>query len=95
MKWEIGPTPGRASPTFATKPYIGGSNYLRKMSNYKRGPWEGIWDGLFWTFVMNHQDFFRSNPRTSMLAHSLNRMSEEKRQTHINNAEAFIKEKLS
>ena len=81
--------------TFATKPYIGGSNYLRKMSNYKRGPWEGIWDGLFWTFVMNHQDFFRSNPRTSMLAHSLNRMSEEKRQTHINNAEAFIKEKLS
>ena len=81
--------------TFATKPYIGGSNYLRKMSNYSKGAWEGTWDGLFWSFVMKHQDFFKSNPRTSMLAHSLNRMSEEKKQTHIRNAEAFIKEMLS
>lgn len=80
--------------TFATKPYIGGSNYLRKMSNYSKGDWEGTWDGLFWSFVMKHQDFFKSNPRTSMLAHSLNRMSEEKKQTHIRNAEAFIKGKL-
>lgn len=81
--------------TFATKPYIGGSNYLRKMSNYSKGAWEGTWDGLFWSFVMKHQDFFKSNPRTSMLAHSLNRMSEEKKQTHIRNAQAFIKERLS
>jgi len=24
---------------FATKPYIGGSNYILKMGDFKRGPW--------------------------------------------------------
>ena len=28
--------------TFATKPYIGGSNYIKKMSNYPRGKWERV-----------------------------------------------------
>jgi len=79
---------------FATKPYIGGSNYLRKMSNYPRGPWEDIWDGLFWRFVHKHQGFFKTNRRTSMLLFSLNRKSDEKLQTHLEHAEAYIKSKL-
>ena len=62
--------------TFATKPYIGGSNYIKKMSNYPKGEWEEIWDGMFWRFVTKHQDFFRTNPRTTMLFHSLNKMSD-------------------
>lgn len=80
--------------TFATKPYIGGSNYIKKMSNYPKGEWEQVWDGLFWNFVIKHQDFFQSNPRTSMLIHSLNKMSNEKRENHIQNAESFIKSKF-
>ena len=80
--------------TFATKPYIGGSNYIKKMSNYPRGEWEQVWDGMFWSFVIKHQDFFRTNPRTSMLLHSLNKMSIEKQEEHIQNANSFIKSKL-
>ena len=80
--------------TFATKPYVGGSNYIRKMSNYLKGEWEQVWDGLFWRFVVKHQDFFRTNPRTSMLFHSLNKMSIEKRENHIQNANLFIDSKL-
>jgi deoxyribodipyrimidine photolyase-related protein len=80
--------------TFATKPYIGGSNYLKKMSNYGKGEWDQVWDGLFWRFVIKHQDFFRSNPRTSMLVHSLNKMSPEKQKNHLKNADSFIKSKL-
>lgn len=76
--------------TFATKPYIGGSNYIKKMSNYPSGNWEPIWDGLFWRFVMNHQDFFNSNPRTSMLVHTLNKFSNEKRNEHMKHAERFF-----
>ena len=79
---------------FATKPYIGGSNYIKKMSNYPKGDWEEIWDGLFWSFVSNHKSFFKSNPRTSMLIHSLNKMSNEKRELHIQNAQGFINQKL-
>lgn len=80
--------------TFATKPYIGGSNYIKKMSNYGKGDWESTWDGLFWSFVIKHEDFFRSNPRTSMLGHHLNKMSEEKMAEHIQHAEAFISAQL-
>jgi len=76
--------------TFATKPYIGGSNYIKKMSNYPKGDWEKTWDGLFWSFMMNHKDFFQSNPRIGMLVHTLNKMSDEKKDEHKENAEVFI-----
>ena len=76
--------------TFATKPYIGGSNYIKKMSNYGQGPWSAIWDGLFWRFISVNQDFFLKNPRMSMMVHSFNRMSDEKRTLHLENAAAFL-----
>ena len=75
---------------FATKPYISSSNYVRKMSNYASGDWQPIWDGLFWRFMHHHKDFFKSNPRLSMLMHSYDRMSEEKRREHLSVAETFI-----
>ena len=37
---------------FTTKPYISGSNYIRKMSNYKSEDWCSTWDSLFWTCLL-------------------------------------------
>ena len=51
----------------ATKPYISGSNYLRKMSDFAPGPWQDIWDALFWRFMSVHRSFFESNPRLGLL----------------------------
>lgn len=75
---------------FATKPYISGSNYLKKMSDYGNGDWQKTWDGLFWRFMHVHGDFFKKNPRLSMLVHAYNRMSEEKKNEHLKNAEQFL-----
>lgn len=75
---------------FATKPYIGASNYINKMSNYPSGPWEAIWDGLFWRFIHKNQDFFKANPRTSMLHYAYNRLSEAKKKEHLQHAEKFL-----
>lgn len=75
---------------FATKPYISGSNYIRKMSNFPTGDWQPIWDGLFWRFIDQHQDFFRKNPRLSMMVHSFNKMSAETREKHLTNAERYL-----
>ena len=75
---------------FATKPYIGGSNYIKKMSNYPKGDWEEIWDGLFWSFVDEQKDFFLANPRTSMIVRNLNRMSKEKFSRHKRLASQFL-----
>ncbi len=80
--------------TFATKPYISGSNYLKKMSNYPSGDWEGIWDGLFWRFLFKHQDFFLSNPRMSLLVNMFHKMPVEKQHAHLDKANRFIEEKL-
>ena len=73
-----------------TKPYISGSNYLMKMSDYKKGKWCEVWDGLFWRFMHVHRDFFSKNPRLGMLLKTWDKMSEEKRATHLNNADNFL-----
>lgn len=59
---------------FATKPYIGGSNYILKMSDLPKGPWCDILDGLYWRFIERHRTFFLSNPRMSMMAHMLDKI---------------------
>ncbi len=74
----------------ATKPYISGSNYLLKMSDYTKGNWQPIWDGLFWRFMHVHRDFFLQNPRLGMLVRTFDKMSDEKRRTHLTNAENYL-----
>ncbi|MEZ5024079.1 MAG: FAD-binding domain-containing protein [Chitinophagales bacterium] len=76
---------------FATKPYISGSNYLNKMSDYPKGEWQAVWDGLFWRFMHEHESFFKKNPRTAMLLSTYDKMPEEKKNTHLKNAEQFLK----
>ncbi|MGL4758507.1 MAG: cryptochrome/photolyase family protein [Patescibacteria group bacterium] len=56
---------------FATKPYISGGNYIKKMSDYDDYKiWEPIWTDLFWAFLFKHESFFSTNPRLSMLLKS-------------------------
>ena len=74
----------------ATKPYFSGSNYLMKMSDFPKGEWQKIWDGLFWRFMDQHRDFLGKNPRLGMLLRTLEKMDQEKREAHFCNAEKFL-----
>jgi deoxyribodipyrimidine photolyase-related protein len=74
-----------------TKPYISGSNYLLKMGDWKKGPWQQVWDGLFWRFMHVHRSFFENNPRLSMLVRSFDKMPKEKRDAHLTHANSFLK----
>ena len=73
-----------------TKPYISGSNYLMKMSDYEKGEWQAIWDGLFWRFMHEHRSFFLSNPRIGMLVHTFDKMTLDKQELHLYNATKFL-----
>lgn len=73
-----------------TKPYISGSNYIMKMSDYPKGPWQEIWDGLFWRFMHIHRDFFLRNPRLGMLVKTWDKMPVEKQNKHLQNANDFL-----
>ncbi|MDQ2864507.1 MAG: cryptochrome/photolyase family protein [Bacteroidota bacterium] len=74
----------------STKPYISGSNYLMKMSDYKKGEWQNVWDGLFWRFMHTHRDFFLQNLRLGMLVRTFDKMNDIKQKSHLNNAEQFL-----
>ena len=72
-----------------TKPYISGSSYVLKMSDYKKGDWTGVWDGLYWRFVSKHRDFFSRNPRMKVMVSQVDRMG-DKLTVHHRNAENFL-----
>lgn len=72
-----------------TKPYISGSSYVLKMSDFPRGDWCPIWDALYWRFVDRHRDFFEQNPRMAVMTSQLDRMG-SKLATHHRTAETFL-----
>lgn len=72
-----------------TKPYVSSSNYILKMSNYPKGEWTEIWDGLFWRFLQKHHALFASNYRTSGLMQNLNK-NESTITPKIQKAEAWL-----
>jgi len=74
-----------------TKPYCSGSAYLLRMGNFQRGPWCADWDALFWRFVSRHRDLFARNPRTSVMAHQLDRISPVRLDELMSRAESLLK----
>ena len=75
---------------FATKPYICGSNYLLKMSDYGKGPWCDIVDGLYWRFIDKHRDFFAGNPRLALMPRALDRLEQGRRRRIFTAADGFL-----
>ena len=75
---------------FATKPYISGSNYIMKMSNYPKGEWNAVWDGLFWRFINVNREFFRKNPRLNMMVRTFDKMNPDRKQLLSEQAEKFL-----
>jgi len=78
---------------FATKPYSCGSNYILKMSNYKKDEWCDIVDGLYWKFMSDNLSFFKTNPRLSILVKSVERMNEDRKNMIFEKATNFIDNK--
>ena len=74
----------------STKPYISGSSYILKMSDYKKADWCLIWDALFWNFINNHKEFFKKNPRMRMLVSSFEKMDTEKKKRLLETSASFI-----
>ena len=74
----------------STKPYISSSNYILKMSNYKKGEWCKVWDALFWNFMDKQRSFFLKNPRMRMLISSFDKMDNTKRENFLITADKYL-----
>lgn len=79
-----------AGDEITTKPYVSGSNYLRKMSDLPAGEWMPDWDGLYWTFIDDHRAIFAANPRTRMVVSLLDNMDPITLDDHRRRAEVLL-----
>ncbi len=80
---------------FSTKPYICGSSYMLRMSNYKKGEWCDTVDGLYWQFIENNREFFAKNPRLALMPKSLDKMNKDRKIKIFNAADEFIEKNTS
>ncbi|MFC4784868.1 cryptochrome/photolyase family protein [Nocardioides sp. MAHUQ-72] len=79
-----------AGSAITTKPYVSGSNYLRKMSDLPPGEWRDDWDALYWTFVRDHHDVFDANPRSRMVARLYDGMEPATKAAHTRRAGPWL-----
>jgi deoxyribodipyrimidine photolyase-related protein len=74
-----------------TKPYISSSNYILKMSNYKKdGHWDKIWDSLYWNFVGKNKEILKKIPRISFQVNFYNKKSNKEKEEFSKIAKEFI-----
>jgi deoxyribodipyrimidine photolyase-related protein len=79
-----------AGEDITTKPYVSGSNYLRKMSDLPAGQWMPNWDALYWTFIEDHRAALGANPRMRMVVSQLENMDPTTRDGHRRRAAALL-----
>ena len=77
---------------FSTKPYVCGSNYLLKMSNYKKGDWCYTVDGLYWRFFEKNMPKLQNNPRLSFMQKTFESMDGDRKTLIFDRAEKFIED---
>lgn len=75
---------------FTSKPYIASGQYIKRMSNYcigcrykpdmKTGPTACPVTTLYWYFLDKHEKMLVSNPRTSLMAKNIAKMSADERE---------------
>ncbi|MCF2870903.1 cryptochrome/photolyase family protein [Octadecabacter sp. G9-8] len=84
----------------ASKPYISSGNYIDKMSDYckdcsykvkdKTGPDACPFNLLYWHFLDRHRDRFKDNHRMGNMYRVWDKMTDEKRETVLAQADAFL-----
>jgi len=68
-----------ASDIMMTRVYFSSSNYILKMSDFKKGDWVKTWDAVYYSFIKKHYKLLSSNYATAMQAkHYTNKTNEEK-----------------
>ena len=84
----------------ASKPYVSSGAYINRMSDYCKGchykvsqkTGEGAcpFNLLYWHFLNRHRDRFENNPRMGNMYRTWDRMDEDRRETVLAEAEAFL-----
>jgi deoxyribodipyrimidine photolyase-related protein len=83
-----------ATPLLTTRPYFSSSNYMLKMSDYKRGEWCDIIDALYYRFIHTHQDVLRKNYSTANQVKLWNSKTEEEQKKRLDISQRYLRDFL-
>jgi len=75
-----------------TRPYFSSSNYILKMSDYKKKEWCKIWDALYYNFINTHQKILEKNYATSRQVAFWKKKKEFERKELLNISNKYLTE---
>lgn len=79
-----------ANKGMSAAPYICPSNTIIESSDYDRGLWSDIWDGLFWQFIEKHKTSLSKHAQLRVMVQRLNRLDPDHKRIIYYRAEDFL-----
>ena len=73
-----------------TRPYFSSSNYILKMSDYKKDKWCKIWDSLYYNFINTHQKILEKNYATSRNVAFWKKKKESEKKELLKNSKEYL-----
>ena len=73
-----------------TRPYISSSNYIKKMSDYKKEDWYDKWDALYWNFINDNKEILKKIYAIAMQVKLLDKMEPSRLSNYIKIAKEMI-----
>ena len=84
-----------SSSIMMTRPYFSSSNYINKMSTFKKSSlensWSDIWDALYYNFINKHQEIFKKNYAIAQQVKNWNNKTDSEQKILIKKANDYIK----
>jgi len=77
-----------------TRPYFSSSNYILKMSDYKKGVWSKTLDTLYYNFINTHKSYLSKNYATSRQVAHWNKKNSSEQNEIIKNAKKYLEGKM-
>ena len=74
-----------------TRPYFSSSNYILKMSDYKKEYWCEIFDSIYYNFINKHQDYLRKNYATSRQVYHWDKKTDKDKKIILKKANEYFK----
>lgn len=85
-----------ASTIMMTRPYFASSNYINKMSDFKKdGEWDKIWNALYYNFINKHQNILRKNYAVAQQVKHWDNKNDQEKKDLINIAKKYLDNFLS
>jgi len=71
-------------------PYISAASGVIQLSEYERGYWSDVWDGLYWRFIEKNADLIKQHPELQPMIQRLERLDPDHRRVISYRAEDFL-----